>query len=153
MEEFYREGECIDGEKVHIKSKKIVRQSPTVSPTGFTGIKYKCSRVGSAEIIKALSEKDSKLAMMRNEDIHLNVGDRLRCDSFYFIAKSMKDVTGLFNVTMMSGRHECNEGTPKVRVYAEIQTPFAHLSNDIDTSQKNNLKVCSKLNNLENKYE
>ena len=24
----------------------------------------------------------------------------------------------------MSGRHECSEGTPDVRVYAEIEAPF-----------------------------
>ena len=25
---------------------------------------------------------------------------------------------------MMSGQHECHEGTPDVRVYAEIEAPF-----------------------------
>ena len=28
---------------------------------------------------------------------------------------------------MLSGRHECNEGKPDVRVYAEIEAPFASI--------------------------
>lgn len=33
---------------------------------------------------------------------------------------------------MMSGRHECSEGTPDVRVYAEIETPFENIAHAAD---------------------
>ena len=33
------------------------------------------------------------------------------------------------NVTIMSRRHECNEGKPDVRVYADIKVPIASIVN------------------------
>ena len=32
----------------------------------------------------------------------------------------------------MSGRHECNEGTPDVRVYAEIESSFESIAKAAD---------------------
>ena len=125
MAEYYNGGDCIDGKRVLIKFKKIVQQPNTyiTSPTGFKGIKYKCSRDGSTEITIALPAIDSKSATTKKPSVHLAVGDRLKCNRAFFIAQTPRKLN-CFKVTMMSGQHECHEGTPDVRVYAEIEAPF-----------------------------
>ena len=125
MAEYYNSGECIDGNRVLIRFKKILQQPATyiVSPTGFKGTKYKCSRDGDTEIIVALSTGDASDATKKKPCVHVSVGDRLKCNRAYFIAETRKKLN-CFDVTMMSGRHECSEGKPDVRVYAEIEAPF-----------------------------
>lgn len=125
MAEYYNGGDCIDGKRVLIKFKKIVQQANTyiTSPTGFKGTKYKCSRDGSTEITVALSATDAKVAATNKPSVHLAVGDRLKCNRAFFIAQTPRKLN-CFNVTKMSGQHECHEGTPDVRVYAEIEAPF-----------------------------
>lgn len=129
MAEFYNNGECIDGKRVLIRFKKILQQPNTyiVSPTGFKGTKYKCSRDGSAEITMSLSVDDTEAAVQLKPAVHFNVGDSLKCKKVFFIAQTPKKLN-CFDVTMMSGRHECSEGTPDVRVYAEIETPFENIA-------------------------
>ena len=133
MAEYYNSGDCIDGKRVLIKFKKIQMQPNTyiVSPTGFKGTKYKCSRDGSTEISVALSSDDVKKALEFKPSVHLEVGDSLKCNRAYFIAQTPKKLN-CFDVTMMSGRHECSEGTPDVRVYAEIEAPFLSIANLAD---------------------
>ena len=99
-----------------------------VSPTGFKGTKYKCSRDGSTEISVALPFEDAEKASMHKPSVHLEFGDRLKSKRAFFIAKTPRKLN-CFEVTMMSGRHECSEGTPDVRVYAEIETPFESIAN------------------------
>jgi len=133
MAEYYNSGDCIDGKRVLIKFKKIQMQPNTyiMSPTGFKGTKYKCSRDGSTEISVALSSDEAKKALELKPSVHLEVGDRLKCNRAYFIAQTPKKLN-CFVVTMMSGRHECSEGTPDVRVYAEIEAPFSSIANAAD---------------------
>ena len=125
MAEYYNGGDCIDGKRVLIKFKKLVQQANAyiASPTGFKGRKYKCSRDGTTEITVALPSNDAKTAATKKPSVHLAVGDRLKCNRAYFIAETTKKLN-CFKVTMMSGQHECHEGTPDVRVYAEIEAPF-----------------------------
>ena len=52
----------------------------------------------------------------------------LQCDKLYFVAETKRNLN-CFSVTMMSGQHECSCGTPDVRVYAEIETPFSQIVN------------------------
>lgn len=133
MAEYYNSGDCIDGKRVLIKFKKIQMQPNTyiMSPTGFKGTKYKCSRDGSTEISVALSSDDAKKVVELKPSVHLEVGDRLKCNRAFFIAQTPKKLN-CFDVTMMSGRHECSEGTPDVRVYAEIEAPFSSIVNAAD---------------------
>ena len=133
MAEFYNNGECIDGKRVLIRFKKILQQPNTyiVSPTGFKGTKYKCSRDGSAEITMSLSVDDTEAAVQLKPAVHFDVGDSLKCKKVFFIAQTPKKLN-CFDVTMMSGRHECSEGTPDVRVYAEIETPFENIAHAAD---------------------
>lgn len=130
MAEYYNSGDCIDGKRVLIKFKRIQMQPNTyiMSPTGFKGTKYKCSRDGSTEISVELSSDEVKKASEFKPSVHLEVGDRLKCNRAYFIAQTPKKLK-CFDVKMMSGRHECSEGTPDVRVYAEIETPFSGIAN------------------------
>lgn len=125
MAEYYKQGECIDGSRVNIKAKRIDPKigSYVVSPTGFKGIKHKCSRDGTSEIIITLSDETTKKALELKPTVHLETGDRLKCNKFFFIAETKRKLN-CFNVTMMSGQHECSEGKPDVRVYAEIEMPF-----------------------------
>ena len=125
MSEYYNGGDCIDGKRVLIKFKKIVHQANTYisSPTGFKGTKYKCSRDGSTEITIALQSDDAKNASTKKSTVNLAVGDSLKCNRAFFIAQTPKKLN-CFKVTMMSGQHECHEGIPDVRVYAEIEAPF-----------------------------
>lgn len=125
MAEYYNEGECIDGKRVLLKAKKMVPYPAAyvTSPTGFKGIKYKCSRDGESEIKIALPEDNAKEAIERKPSVHLIQGDTLKCNKYFFIAETRKKLT-CFDVAMMSGRHECSEGQPDVRVYAEIESPF-----------------------------
>jgi len=123
MTELYKSGECIDGAKVKILAKKLIASSYTVSPTGFKGIKYHCSRDGSATIVKALDASSIATVQEKNCNVHLNVGDFIKCNSFFFIAQTTRRLN-CFKISMMSGRHECHEGTPNVRVYAQIERPF-----------------------------
>ena len=129
MAEYYNSGECIDGNRVLIRFKKILQQPATyiVSPTGFKGTKYKCSRDGDTEIVVALSPSDAANASKGKNGVHVSVGDRLKCNKAYFIAETPKKLN-CFAVTMMSGRHECSEGKPDVRVYAEIEMPFESIA-------------------------
>lgn len=86
MAEFYNNGECIDGKRVLIRFKKILQQPNTyiVSPTGFKGTKYKCSRDGSAEITMSLSVDDTEAAVQLKPAVHFNVGDSLKCKKVFF---------------------------------------------------------------------
>ena len=129
MAEYYNCGDCIDGKRVLIRFKRIQMQPNTyvMSPTGLKGTKYKCSRDGSTEISVALPAEDAKKASELKPSVHLEVGDLLKCNRAYFIAKTLKKLN-CFAVTMMSGRHECSEGTPDVRVYAEIEAPFESIA-------------------------
>lgn len=133
MAEYYNSGDCIDGKRVLIKLKRIQMQPNTyiMSPTGFKGTKYKCSRDGSTEISVALSSDEAKKASELKPSVHLEVGDRLKCNRAFFIAQTPKKLN-CFDVTMMSGRHECSEGIPDVRVYAEIEAPFSSIANAAD---------------------
>lgn len=133
MAEFYDSGDCIDGKRVLIKFKKIQMQPNTymMSPTGFKGTKYKCSRDGSTEITVALSSDEGVKASVLKPTVHLEVGDRLKCNRAYFIAQTPKKLN-CFKVAMMSGRHECREGLPDVRVYAEIEAPFLSIAHAAD---------------------
>ncbi len=128
MAEYYNNGDCIDGKRVLIRFKKIHPQPNTyiVSPSGFKGTKYKCSRDGITEISVALPLDESEKVTERKSSVHLEAGDRLKCNKAYFVAQTPKKLN-CFKVTMMSGQHECSEGTPDVRVYAEIEAPFASI--------------------------
>lgn len=128
MAEFYNTGESIDGERVLISVKKYVPGTYTVSPTGFKGIKYKCSRDGKSSIEKSLTAEQITAAKEKVPSLHTDVSDTLKCNRQFFIAETRRRLN-CFNVTMMSGRHECNEGKPDVRVYAEIEAPFASIVN------------------------
>ena len=130
MAEYYNSGDCIDGKRVLIRFKRIQMQPNTyvMSPTGFKGTKYKCSRDGRTEISVALASDEAQKASKLKPTVHLEVGDSLKCNRAYFIAKTPRKLN-CFGVTMMSGRHECSEGTPDVRVYAEIETPFESIAN------------------------
>lgn len=125
MAEYYNNGDCIDGKRVLIKFKKIQMQPKTyiVSPSGFKGTKYKCSRDGITEISVALPLEESEKVSELKPTVHLAEGDRLKCNKAFFIAQTPRKLN-CFNVVMMSGRHECSEGTPDVRVYAEIEAPY-----------------------------
>lgn len=125
MAEFYKSGDCIDGNRVLIKFKKIQMQPNTyiMSPTGFKGTKYKCSRDGSTEITSILSSDEAKVSSSLKPTVHLDMGDRLKGNRVFFIANTPRKLN-CFKIRMMSGRHECSEGTPDVRVYAEIEAPF-----------------------------
>ena len=139
MAEFYTAGECVDGHRVHIRAKKVPEKSTSYveSPTGFKGLKYKCSRDGSSEIQIALPNEIAQIAKVKCSNVHLNVGDTLKCNKFYFIAQTTKNVIQKnFEVTMMSGRHECSEGTPEARVYAEIEAPFDSIAHAVEKRMK-----------------
>ena len=128
MAEYYNCGDCIDGKRVLIRFKKINLQPKgyVSSPTGFKGTKYKCSRDGHIEIRITLQPNNANLAKEKKPSVHLHIGDSLKSEQAFFIAESIKKLN-CFKVTMMSGRHECNEGQPDVRVYAEITTPFKNI--------------------------
>lgn len=130
MAEYYNSGDCIDGKRVLIRFKRIQMQPNTyiMSPTGFKGTKYKCSRDGCTEISVALQSEKAPKALELKPSVHLETGDRLKCNRAYFIAETPRKLN-CFAVTMMSARHECSEGTPDVRVYAEIETPFESIAN------------------------
>lgn len=119
-----------------------------MSPTGFKGTKYKCSRDGSTEISVALSSDEAKKASELKPTVHLEIGDKLKSNRAYFIAQTPKKLN-CFDVVMMSGRHECSEGTPDVRVYAEIETPFSSIAN----AAYNKLLEMKRHKELENKSE
>ena len=106
MAEFYNGGDWIDGLRVLIRFKKIVPQPNTyiLSPTGFKGTKYKCSRDGSTEITVALPSTESETASTKKPSVHLAVGDRLKCNRAFFIAQTPRKLK-CFKVTMMSGQH------------------------------------------------
>lgn len=148
MSEYYNSGDCIDGKRVLIKFKRIQMQPNTyiMSPTGFKGTKYKCSRDGTTEISVTLSSEEAKNAAKLKPNVHLAVGDCLKCNRAYFIAKTPRKLN-CFSVSMMSGRHECSEGTPNVRVYAEIESSF----DSIACAAKKKLLEMKKQKELENK--
>lgn len=148
MAEYYNSGDCIDGKRVLIRFKRIQMQPNTyvMSPTGFKGTKYKCSRDGTTEISVALPSEEAKKASELKPTVHLEVGDRLKCNRAYFIAQTARKLN-CFDVSMMSGRHECSEGTPDVRVYAEIEAPFESIAN---AAEKKFLEM-KKQRELENK--
>ena len=128
MAEFFNGGDCLDGKRVLTRFKKITYQPNTYisSPTGFKGTKYKCSRDGRVEITIALPSEMAEAAKAKKPSVHVEVGDTLKCEKAFFIAETIKKLN-CFGVTMMSGRHECNEGQPNVRVYAEIVSPFENI--------------------------
>lgn len=135
MAEFYLGGECIDGHRVHIRAKKVPEKSLCYveSPTGFNGLKYRCSRDGCSIIEISLSQEIANVSKSKCPSVHLNVEDSLKCEKFYFIAETRKNVIQKnFEVKMMSGRHECSEGTPEARVYAEIEVPFSGIAHAVD---------------------
>lgn len=131
MAVFYNNSDAIDGERIHIKSKKFIPATISKSKTGFKGIKYKCSRSCYAKIVKELDTSIKESLNGCQNNLHLDINDELQCDTLFFIAETMKRIDKCLNVTMMSGRHECMEGTPDCRMYAEIEHPFEHVMNAI----------------------
>lgn len=132
MAEYYLEGECIDGKRVLLELKKIPNSFVfSTSPTGFKGVKYKCSRDCFAKITTILEKTVYDSAKGKKSTVHLDIDDAIKCNKLFFVAESKRKLN-CFDVKMMSGRHECSKGTPDVRVYAEIETPFASIMNAID---------------------
>ena len=43
MVEYYQQGECVDGHRVQITTRKLESKSFSLAPTGFKGLKYNCS--------------------------------------------------------------------------------------------------------------
>lgn len=131
MTECYLAGEALDGAKVHIEVRKIIPICPAKSPTGFNGIKYKCSRncnavievQNSEEVIKKISEKSDKILT--------HASDSLKCLNLFIVHEGSKLINNL-KVGMMSGRHECKCGTPVNRIYAEIEQPFEQIVNALN---------------------
>ena len=148
MAEYYSEGECIDGKRVRLRAKKMVAYPAAyvTSPTGFKGIKYKCSRDGDSEIKIALSEDKAKEAVEKKPSVHLSESDTLKCNRYYFIAETRRKLP-CFNLTMMSGRHECSEGQPDVRVYVEIEAPFESI---VHATEKRMLEMEERKNLVRN---
>ncbi len=137
MSEFYQNGDKIDGNRVHISVKKLDFKGLVTSPTGFMGVKYNCSRDCYSEIVISLDE-DKIQEIANNEklrSIYLEIGDALKCGKLFFVAETKRKLN-CFRVTMMSGRHECNDGQPDVRVYAEIQKPFDQIVHAVEKKQK-----------------
>lgn len=150
MAEYYLAGECIDGHRVHIRAKKVPEKSMSYveSPTGFKGLKYRCSRDGDSVIKISLPTSIAECAKSRCPSVHLEAGDTLKCERFFFIAESRNNVIQKsFDVKMMSGQHECKEGTPDARVYAEIEAPFSGIAHAVDkrlqelAEQRQNLSI------------
>ena len=131
MAVFYNKSDAIDGERVHIKSKKIVPAVIFKSKTGFKGIKYKCSRGCYANIVKELDQSIKESLCGNQSNIHFDINDELQCEALFLIAETVRRIDKCLDVTMMSGRHECMEGTPNCRMYAEIEHPFEHVMNAI----------------------
>ncbi len=103
-----------------------VDNGPYVESFTAKGTKYKCSRDGISEITVALPMADGEAAIEKKPSVHIAVGDRLKCKRAFFIAQTHRRLN-CFKVTMMSGRHECNEGIPDVRIYAEIEASFENI--------------------------
>lgn len=141
MTVFYNKSDAIDGERVHIKSKKFVPAVMFRSKTGFKGIKYKCSRGCYANIVKELDLSIRQSLNNNQSSIHFDINDELQCEALFFIAETAKHIDKCLEVTMMSGRHECMEGTPDCRLYAEIEYPFEHIINALINKQSF-LKQC-----------
>lgn len=148
MAEYYKSGECIDGHRVHLQFKMMKPKvgSYLVAPTGFKGIKYKCSRDGLSRVVIPLDDEEKKIALNHVTDVHLLKDDTLIANKFYFIAET-KRCLNCFKVKMMSGQHECKMGKPDVRVYAEIEKPFEQIVHAVENkirelvNHKNNLAV------------
>lgn len=126
MAEYYQQGDCLDGHRVQITTRKLESKSFSVAPTGFKGFKYNCSLNSKAIIDIPLSIEDVKTAKEKKTNVHCTQGDGVNCSKMYFIAETTRKLN-CFKVTMMSGQHECSQGKPDTRVYAEIQTPFEHI--------------------------
>jgi hypothetical protein len=131
MTEYYETHDAIDGRKVFLRIKKLVPSTPVKSPTGFLGIKYKCSLDCYAEIKLKHAEEELKIITSNSRHIAVNVGDCLKCNRLFFIHEGLKRINN-FKVTMMSGRHECSECTSKNRIYAEIEQPFDQIVHAIE---------------------
>lgn len=126
MAEYFEQGECIDGHRVLITTRRLDYKSFSEAPTGFKGIKYNCSLNSRSFVETSLSMEDANAAKEKKKNVHCTQGDELNCSKMYFIAESIRKLN-CFKVTMMSGQHECSQGKPDYRVYAEIQTPFEHI--------------------------
>ena len=126
MAEFFKQGECIDGHRVLIITRKLDFKSFNAAPTGFKGMKYNCSLNSKSVIDTPLSQKSIDTAQNKKTTVHCAQGDSLNCSKMFFIAETSRKLN-CFRVTMMSGQHECSQGKPDTRVYAEIQTPFEHI--------------------------
>lgn len=126
MVEYYQQGECVDGHRVQITTRKLESKSFSLAPTGFKGLKYNCSLNSKSIIDTPLSIEDEKTAKKKKKTVHCAQGDGLNCSKMYFIAETTRKLN-CFKVGIMSGQHECSQGKPDTRVYAEIQTPFEHI--------------------------
>ena len=142
MAEFFDQGDCIDGHRVLVTARRLDFKGYYTSPTGFKGVKYNGSRNCKSVIETPLSEEDKEAAIKKKKGVHYTQEDELNCDKLYFVAETNRSLN-CFKVTMMSGRHECKEGKPDCRVYAEIQTPFEHIVNaamkKLEESKQNHL--------------
>ena len=62
MVEYYQQGECVDGHRVQITTRKLESKSFSLAPTGFKGLKYNCSLNSKSIIDTPLSIEDEKTA-------------------------------------------------------------------------------------------
>ena len=131
MTECYLAGEALDGAKVQLEVRKIIPTGPAISPTGFNGLKYKCSRNCNA-VIKIQNANDIIEGIQGiSKGILTKANDSLKCLNFFIIHEGFKPIKSL-KVRMMSGRHECQCGTPDNRIYAEIEQPFEQIVNALN---------------------
>jgi len=118
MENFL-ERDSIECYGAEVKSKKNQPSVPQNHPKIGKCIKYECTRDGQAEIKKELSPKEHKI----NPLAKLNLGDLIKCKSFYALVEGFKPKR--IEKIKFSGQHNGNSfSTNSEYTYAEVTLAF-----------------------------
>ncbi len=141
MAEFYLHKDSIEGRKIKVYSRKILKTS-TLIMCKILGrcVKYKCDKNSSAQIEQELEKKDKD--KLRNPLSNLNVDDKLKCDALFVLHSGIKYITPSHDEGA-TGTHGGQYIHTTTRSYAEITTPFKHIE-DALLKRKNELGVSNK---------
>ena len=122
MADFHEGGDCIEGKKVRIDTRKHLLQTSIRHAELGQLYKYKCSIRSESEIKEELNPKVAQF----NANSHLDIFDCLKANVIEIYSSRLLNFGVAANVTSTHSSQTCEA---RCYTYAEIFIPFDHILN------------------------
>lgn len=131
MNKYICPGDTIEGDEVHVVSRKIL----PLSMVRHSAVKknmyvYNTDRNSTASVEKTHQVSENEDVQKETAEYHRNIGDTLQCDGLKVFADQRRP-NKIEHTEGVTGTHGANFTTFKVHTIAKIQTPLKMLEKSI----------------------